>query len=105
MWTARTTAGQLPTYLDHLRTSVLPQLQGLEGYRGVSIFDRPLTDGIEILVITYWRSIDAIRAFAGPDVEKAVVAKEAQTLLTGFDDRVRHFVVAFSDILPSDSQT
>ena len=68
----------------------------------MSILDRPLTDGIEVLVITYWRSIDAILAFAGADVEKAVVAKEAQALLTGLDERVRHFVVAFSDILPSD---
>ena len=102
LWTARTTAGQLPTYLEHLRGAVIPQMQKIDGYRGISILDRPLSDGIEVLVITYWRSIDAIRAFAGADVEKAVVPKEAQVLLTAFDDRAKHLIVAFSDILPSE---
>lgn len=101
LWSARTTSGQLPVYLEHLRSRVLPQLQKQEGYRGVSVLDRPLADGIEILVITYWRSIDAIRSFAGADVEKAVVQTDAQVLLTAFDERAKHFVIAFSDVLPS----
>ncbi len=97
VWSARTTAGQLPVYLEHLRSSVLPQLQALDGYGGVTVLDRPLSEGIELVVITYWRSIDAIRGFAGPDVEKAVVAKEATAMLSHFDERVRHFVVAYND--------
>jgi heme-degrading monooxygenase HmoA len=97
VWAAQTTAGQLPAYLEHLRASVLPGLQGLDGYSGVTVLDRPLSEGIEVIVITYWRSIDAIRAFAGGDVEKAVVAKEAAAMLSRFDERVRHYVVAHSD--------
>lgn len=97
VWTAQTTAGQLPRYLEHLRSSVIPGLQRLDGYSGVTVFDRPLTDGMEVVVITYWRSIDAIRAFAGPDVERAVVAADAQALLTRFEERVRHFVVALTE--------
>jgi hypothetical protein len=41
--------------------------------------------------------MDAIRAFAGNDVEQAVVAKEAAALLTKYDDRVRHHVVAYAE--------
>jgi heme-degrading monooxygenase HmoA len=97
VWAAQTTSGQLPAYLEHLRSSVLPGLQGLDGYSGVTVLDRPLSEGIEVIVITYWRSIDVIRGFAGADVEKAVVAKEAAVLLSRFDDRVRHYVVAYTD--------
>jgi heme-degrading monooxygenase HmoA len=97
MWRAQTTSGQLPAYLDHLRSRVVPELQSNAGYRGLTVLDRPLSDGIEVIVITYWQSMDAIRGFSGADVERAVVAKEAAALLARFDERVRHYVVAFNE--------
>ncbi len=97
VWAAHTSSGHLTAYLEHLRGQVLPGLQRLDGYEGMTVLDRPLADGIELIVITYWRSMDAIRGFAGADVERAVVAKEAAALLTRFDERVRHYVVALSD--------
>ncbi|MGQ0640571.1 MAG: antibiotic biosynthesis monooxygenase family protein [Gemmatimonadaceae bacterium] len=97
VWAAQTTSGQLPAYLGHLRDRVVPELLAREGYRGVTVLDRALTDGIEIIVITYWHSMDAVRGFAGADVERAVVAAEAAAMLSKFDERVRHYVVAFGD--------
>ena len=97
VWTAQTTAGQLPAYLAHLRDRVLPEIKALEGYRGVRVLDRPLTEGIEVVVMTYWESMDAVRRFAGADVERAVVAKEAVAMLAKFDERVRHYVLALED--------
>ena len=52
---------------------------------------------IEILVETMWRSLEAIRNFAGPDLEAAVVGGEAAVLLTKFDRRVHHYEIAVSD--------
>jgi hypothetical protein len=49
------------------------------------------------MVLTFWRSADAVRGFAGADVEAAVVAEEAAALLTQFDHRVRHYEVAVQD--------
>jgi hypothetical protein len=37
--------------------------------------------------------MDAIRAFAGMDVEKAVVEPDAVAALIEFDSRVRHYEV------------
>ena len=34
-------------------------------------------EAVEIIVLTFWRSLDAIRGFAGADLEGAVVAVEA----------------------------
>ena len=48
-------------------------------------------------MLTFWRSVDSIRGFAGADVEGAVVAEEAAALLTDFDRRVRHYDVAVQD--------
>jgi hypothetical protein len=43
--------------------------------------------------------MEAIRGFAGSDVERAVVADEAAALLTEFDHRVRHYEVSVKDAL------
>lgn len=59
--------------------------------------EREDKETIKVMVVTYWRSLDAIRRFAGADVEQAVVAEEAAALLTEFDDRVRHYEVVLKD--------
>jgi heme-degrading monooxygenase HmoA len=61
------------------------------------LLQRGIPDGVEILVLTFWRSVDAVREFAGADVEKAVVAGEAAALLTEFDRRVRHYEVVVKE--------
>jgi heme-degrading monooxygenase HmoA len=97
VWSAQTTPAQLPAYAEHLRSQVLPTLRALDGYGGALLLERATPAGAEVVVITFWRSLDAIRGFAGPDVEAAVVADEAAALLTEFDRRVRHFEVAVKD--------
>jgi hypothetical protein len=47
--------------------------------------------------MTWWQSIDAIRAFAGEDVETAVVADAAAALFNDHDRRVRHYDVVMTD--------
>ena len=54
-----------------------------------------MPDGVEVLVITYWDSLDSIRSFAGNDIETAVVADKAAALLNDCDRRVRHYEVVF----------
>jgi heme-degrading monooxygenase HmoA len=96
-WSAQTTAAQAPAYAEHLRARVLPALRTLEGYRGARLLQRAIPGGVEVIVITFWRSLDAIRGFAGADLEAAVVAEEAAALLTRFDSRVRHYEVTVED--------
>jgi heme-degrading monooxygenase HmoA len=97
IWSAQTTPARSTAYLNHLKTQVLPAIKVLDGYGGVMLLERQIPGATEIMVITLWRSQDSIRGFAGPDLEKAVVADEAAALLTQFDQRVRHYEVALSD--------
>ena len=98
-WSARTTEAQLPKYLEHFSTNVLPELRRVPGYLGATVSLRRLESEIEILVETTWRSLEAIRNFAGLDPEAAVVADRAHALLTDFDRRVRHYEIAVRDVL------
>lgn len=104
VWSATTPSDRLTTYLDHLRRQVLPILRGIEGFEDVTVLQRQHGDGFEVIVITYWRSVDAVRAFAGADVEHAVVAEEAAALLTSYDERVGHYDVALRGALSSDER-
>ena len=96
-WSARTTEAQLPKYLEHFSKNVLPELRSVPGYLGADVSVRHGTSEAEIFVETTWRSLEAIRAFAGADLEAAVVAPEAAALLKDFDRRVRHTEIALSD--------
>jgi heme-degrading monooxygenase HmoA len=94
---ARTTRERAPAYADHLRDHVFPVLQGIDGYQGAMLLTREVDAEVEVSVITLWRSLDVVRGFAGDDLERAVVANTAATLLTDFDRRVKHFDVALRD--------
>jgi len=96
-WTARTTEAQLPKYLEHFSKNVLPELRRAPGYLGATVSLRRLENEVEIAVETTWRSLESIRALAGPDLEAAVVPDEAAALLTTFDRRVQHSEIALTD--------
>jgi heme-degrading monooxygenase HmoA len=97
IWSSKTTPAQAPAYAEHLRGRVLPALKDIDGYEGALLLERPAAGAVEVVVLTFWRSEEAVRAFAGPDPEAAVVAAEAAALLTEFDRRVRHYAVAVRD--------
>ena len=95
-WSAHATEAQLPKYLEHFSKNVLPELRRVDGFLGVTVSTRPAECEAEILVETTWRSLEDIRAFAGPDLEAAVVAPEAAALLKDYDRRARHTEIAIS---------
>ena len=97
VWTGVAQPGEAAKhYLAHLRDAVMPNLERLQGYQGIQVLRRPHPDGDQFMVITFWHSVDAIRTFAGLDVESAVVALEARRLLASFADRATHYEVAES---------
>jgi uncharacterized protein len=96
-WSARATESQLPHYLEHFSQNVLPELRQVPGYLGANLSLRRIEGQVEIIVETAWESLDAIRDFAGPDLEAAVVADQAAALLTSYDRRVQHSEIALAD--------
>ncbi|GEM_PF-881250 len=96
-WRAQAAADRAPAYAEHVRSHVLPALRRQPGYMRMLLLQRPASGMVEITVVTLWQSLDAIRGFAGPDVERAVVAEEAAALLAQYDSRAQHYEVVLSD--------
>lgn len=97
VWRARTADADLSSYRAHLEGKVLPVLQDLAGYKGARLLTHADDGEVEILVVTWWTSLESIRAFAGIDVERAVVDPEVRPLLSTWDERVTHYEVALHD--------
>lgn len=97
LWTAHATPKGAAKCQARFTETILPRLKALEGYRGATLLRRPDGDKVELVLLTRWQSLKAVRTFAGDDIERAVVDEDAATMLTRWDRRVRHYEVAHDD--------
>lgn len=94
IWRGWATPENALTYEAHFRETMLPHLLDVPGFREARLLRREDGAEIELVVVTIFDTMDAIRAFAGADPERAVVAAEARQALSRFEDRVVHYEVA-----------
>lgn len=94
-WTDSVAAADL--YEEFLRSTFLPSIHAIEGYRGASVIRRRVGEEVEFMTMTRFASLDAIRKFAGDDYEAAHVAPRARELLSRFDVRCQHFELVIDD--------
>jgi hypothetical protein len=93
VWRATATEEGARRYKAHFVDSVLPELTATEGFESAVLLQRDEGGIASIQVHTRWTSIEAIKGFAGDDIDLAVVEPAAQAVLSTFDDRVAHFAV------------
>lgn len=79
-------------YETMLRADVLPGIHRIRGYNGAYLLKREAANNeIEFVTVTQFTDIDAVKAFAGSDYERAVIAPGAGMLLTHYDERSAHY--------------
>jgi len=91
MWRGRTRAADRDRYLEYLRRTGFPEYAATVGHRGLLAFRRVDGDVAEFLLVTLWDSFDAVRRFAGADVDRAKYYPEDAKYLLEMDPRVTHF--------------
>ncbi len=94
VWHCTAAADKTADYLAYFQRAVLPELNQIDGYKGVYILRRALGDDVELTVQTFWETEVAVRRFAGQKIENAVITPEAQALLLRFDTTVTHYEIA-----------
>jgi heme-degrading monooxygenase HmoA len=92
-WRGRAAKSRPDDYKRHFEGAVLPELHSLDGFLGAMLLRREAEGDLEMLVITRWASLDAIKSFAGEDYERAVVEPGAVAALESFDETVTHYEV------------
>jgi heme-degrading monooxygenase HmoA len=81
-------------YADYIRDTGIAGYRATPGNRGAWLLRRDLAERTEFLTFTLWDSLDAVRAFAGDDVEAAVFYPEDDRYLVERDNIVAHYEVA-----------
>ncbi|MGE4064114.1 MAG: antibiotic biosynthesis monooxygenase [Rhodospirillaceae bacterium] len=95
IWRGEASAEHAPAYRQFVTQHVFTAIARIDGHRGAYLLQRDLAGHVEFLAVTLWESLESIRAFAGDEIETAVVEPEARAVLSSFDDFVRHYEVAF----------
>jgi heme-degrading monooxygenase HmoA len=99
-WRGRASPSKAEAYPHHFRTKVLPELASVPGFLGAHLSRRALDDKIEFLVLTRWRSLEAIEGFAGRDIATAIVEPGAVEALLDFDAQAQHYEVIEEALSP-----
>ncbi len=95
LWRGRAKIATANAYYRHFTETVVPELKPLAGHRGAWLLRRDTDGETEFLAMTLWESRQSIEAFAGANIDVAIVEPEARAALSDFDDFARHYEVAF----------
>lgn len=93
-WSASATPDGAAAYQRHFESHVLSELAEVPGYLDAFLLCREESGRVELTVLSFWNSVDAIRRFAGPEYETAVVHDDAKAVLDHYETVVRHYSVA-----------
>jgi heme-degrading monooxygenase HmoA len=94
LWRGLTPAHLAEDYLRYLHATGLKDYAATDGNRGMLVLGNVGAEQAEFALISFWESMDAIRRFAGDDVEKAVYYPEDEKYLLTFEPKVAHYEVA-----------
>jgi heme-degrading monooxygenase HmoA len=93
IWRGATTAEHADAYLAYLQQTGLAEYRQTPGNRGVTVLRRIRDGRCEFVLISYWESEDAIRRFAGDQIDRAVFYPEDDRFLVARDEHVDHYEV------------
>ncbi|MBI3287250.1 MAG: antibiotic biosynthesis monooxygenase [Chloroflexi bacterium] len=93
MWHGRVPTSKAKAYREFLNARAIPDYQSVEGNLSVHILERLEGRVTHFITLTFWKSMEVIRGFAGEDIEAAKYYPEDKDFLLEFEPRVMHYEV------------
>ena len=94
IWSGRVATEQAVEYADLVRRTGIAGYRETPGNLEAQVAVRDLGDGrSEVVTLSWWTSLDDIRAFAGDDAELARHYPEDDAFLLDRNTRVKHYEV------------
>jgi heme-degrading monooxygenase HmoA len=91
-WTGAVGSDDADEYAKYIEATGFAEYAQTSGNRGAWMLRRDEGDRTEFITLSLWESEDAIRAFAGDDIEAAVLYPEDERYLIG-ESSIRHYEV------------
>jgi heme-degrading monooxygenase HmoA len=96
-WTGAVRTADADEYAAYIRATGFAEYGRTAGNRGAFLLRRDENGTTEFIALSLWDGVEAIRAFAGEDIEAAVLYPEDERYLIG-GSRTAHYEV--TDQLP-----
>ena len=93
IWRGITPRDKAEEYLAYLQETGLKDYAATPGNRGVTVLRREQGEHCEIMLVSLWESMDAVRAFAGENPDKSVYYPKDSIYLLDMEPLVRHYEV------------
>lgn len=93
IWHGWTSPENADKYEDLLQTEIFEGIKarGINGFLGIELLRREVENEVEFVTIMKFKSLQAVKDFAGEDYETAVVPEKARELLSRYDARSQHY--------------
>jgi heme-degrading monooxygenase HmoA len=93
IWRGITPAERADDYVASLEGNLLRDCASTPGNRGISVLRRAQGEQCEIVLISLWDSLEAMRAYAGQNPERSVYYPEDEAYLLELEPLVRLYDV------------
>jgi len=97
-WRGWTEPRNADAYETMLKSKVLPGLKTIPGYHGAYVLRSDGPAECEFLVMNFFESLEAVKAFAGTDYNTPVFEPEARALLSRIESTAHHYEVRASTV-------
>ena len=94
LWHGAVPAAKGDAYAAYLRRTGVTECRATPGNCGVEVLRRTVGDEAHFVFISFWDSMDAIRTFAGDNVEVAHYYPEDRDYLLELEPTVQHYEVS-----------
>jgi heme-degrading monooxygenase HmoA len=93
LWRGAVRAQDADDYAAYVQQTGIESYLQTPGNQGAWLLRRPDGDREEIVTLSFWDSVQAIEAFAGDDIDRAVYYPEDDRYLLERDPNVLHYQV------------
>jgi antibiotic biosynthesis monooxygenase (ABM) superfamily enzyme len=98
VWRGWTAAHDADAYAEYLLETGMRAARATPGNVGASILRRVDGGRAEFVTVILFQTLDAVRGFAGPEIERAVFFPEDERFLVEREETVTHYEVFDPDV-------
>ncbi len=93
MWHGRVPTSKADAYRDFMNARAIPDYRSVKGNISVHILERAEGAVTHFINLTFWESLEAVKGFAGENVDAAKYYPEDKDFLLEFEPNVVHYEV------------
>lgn len=98
VWRGKTSLDKAGPYAAFLERTAYDDYGGVEGNRGWILLRRATADAVELMFVSFWESMDALRTYTGGDPERPKYYPEDRAALLELPDAVEHYEVVDAQV-------